>query len=214
MDWRNQAVICWGGLRALPIGLAISLDQNFPDRQIIIGLTLERSVVYPAGAGHHDRTVDPPPGFKPADAARGIDPFQRAGGGAARGVARLGAGLADADAARRELESNLQTRLNDTEREIQKFRAAHALTPESGKLRMFWLQLNNIELQAMRALLEEGVIGGNALRRLEREAERRNEDIGPARRVLPKAGCIRSRTLGDRAMMRLPEHALQRSGRI
>lgn len=216
VNWRNQTVIFWGGLRgALPIGLAISLDQNFPDRQIIIGLTLgvvlftllaQGTTIGPLirRLGLNRRT--PPEELIRLNA---LAAAQRAG---LQGVAR---DWPNADAAARmELESNLKTHLNATELEIQKFRTAHALTPEFGKMRMFWLQLNNIELQAMRALLDEGVIGGNALRRMDREAERRNEDInlGLPPETPPPLHPLSKRWV-YRAMMRLPEHALQRSGR-
>jgi len=41
IDWKNQAVMFWGGLRgALPIGLAGSLAWDFPGRSLIIQLTL------------------------------------------------------------------------------------------------------------------------------------------------------------------------------
>lgn len=216
VNWRNQAVIFWGGLRgALPIGLAVSLDQNFPDRQIIIGLTLGVVLFTLLVQG---TTIGP--------LIRRLKLNQRS---PAEELIRLNAQLAgqraslqglardwpDANAqVRRELERKLQGALAVTDGEIQKLRDTHALAPDTGKLRMFWLQLNNIELQALRSLMEEGVVGGNVLRRLDREAERRSEDInlGLPPDVLPPAHPMEKRW-GYKALMRMPAHALRVSGK-
>ena len=41
ISWRYQVIMFWGGLRgAVPIALVLSLDENFPNREIFVGLTL------------------------------------------------------------------------------------------------------------------------------------------------------------------------------
>lgn len=41
ISWRYQVIMFWGGLRgAVPIALVLSLDENFVNREIFVGLTL------------------------------------------------------------------------------------------------------------------------------------------------------------------------------
>ncbi|MCA1809622.1 MAG: cation:proton antiporter, partial [Lentisphaerae bacterium] len=179
VDWRHQSAMFWGGLRgALPIGLALSLDHDFPGRTLIIGLTLGVVLFTLLIQGTTIGLVIRRLGLNRREPLEELARLNALNSARRAALQSLEHPLFEANAGLIEgLRQEHHRELEQLEGQTEKLRAEYRLTPEEGKLRLFWLQVNNAERQVQQEFFEQGLISENVLRRLDREAERRSEDI-------------------------------------
>lgn len=170
IDWRNQTISLWGGLRgAVALALALSLNSNFANRELIIAMTLGVALFTIIGSGSTIKKViqvlklDQPSILEQLWQAQAIVAARRE---VLEQVVRLEKTLF----AQEEVIENLKQKYQRATQQAEQSLAAiwTQLNISDGQVRqVLWLQALAIENQAYLHLHEKGLTSNPTLRRLE-----------------------------------------------
>jgi CPA1 family monovalent cation:H+ antiporter len=188
IGWRFQVVACWGGLRgAVALALALSLPSTFPNRELIIAMTLGVALFTILVSGTTTGKViqrlklDEPPILESLGKAQATVLAKRE---VLRYLHKLDAvGLFDA-AVIRNLRHDYHTALERAEAEVTLIWDELKANPGLGR-QVFWLQGLEIEQQAYRDLYDQGLLSEAVLRKLNLLVEAKRDDV-LANKIPPK----------------------------
>jgi CPA1 family monovalent cation:H+ antiporter len=188
IGWRFQMVAFWGGLRgAVALALALSLPSNFPNRELIIAMTLGVALFTILVSGTTTGKViqrlklDEPPILESLGKAQATVLAKRE---VLRYLHKLDAvGLFD-EAVIRTLRYDYHTALQRAEAEVTLIWDELKANPGLGR-QVFWLQGLEMEQQAYRDLYDQGLLSEAVLRKLNLLVEAKRDDV-LANKIPPK----------------------------
>lgn len=180
ISWRYQAVAFWGGLRgAVALALALSLPNAFPNRELIIAMTLGVAIFTIIISGTTTSTVihmlklDDPPILDSLGTAQATVLAKRE---ALHYLQKLeNVGLFE-DEVLHNLRHDYQQALIQAEDEVSNLWNELKENLELGR-QVFWLQGLEIEHQAYRDLYDQGLLSESVLRRLNLLVESKRDDV-------------------------------------
>ncbi|WP_051158467.1 cation:proton antiporter [Nodosilinea nodulosa] len=180
IGWRYQVVTFWGGLRgAVALALALSLPTSYPNRELIIAMTLGVAlftiVVSGTTTGRviHYLKLDEPPVLESLGKAQAMVLAKRE---VLRYLHKLEAvGLFD-ETVIQKLRQDYQQALIKAEDEVTLIWTELKENPGLGR-QIFWLQGLEIEQQAYRDLYDQGLLSEAVLRKLNLLVESKRDDV-------------------------------------
>ena len=178
--WRYQMVTFWGGLRgAVALALALSLDRSFPNRDLIIAMTLGVALFTILIAGTTTGKliswlkIDEPPVLERLGKAQATILAKRE---ALKLLHKLGLmGLFDKEVIV-EIEEDYYRVLNTAEAAVTKIWDELKLDPGLAR-QILWLQILRIEHQAHVDLYDRGLLLESATRKLELLVEAKRDSV-------------------------------------
>ncbi len=178
--WRYQLVAFWGGLRgAVALALALSLDRSFPNRDLIIAMTLGVALFTILVAGTTTGKliswlkIDEPPVLERLGKAQATILAKRE---ALKLLHKLGLmGLFDKEVIV-EIEEDYYRVLNTAETAVTEIWDELKLDPGLAR-QILWLQILRIEHQAHVDLYDRGLLLGSATRKLELLVEAKRDSV-------------------------------------
>ena len=178
--WRYQLVTFWGGLRgAVALALALSLDRSFPNRDLIIAMTLGVALFTILIAGTTTGKliswlkIDEPPVLERLGKAQATILAKRE---ALKLLHKLGLmGLFDKEVIV-EIEEDYYRVLNTAEAAVTKIWDELKLDPGLAR-QILWLQILRIEHQAHVDLYDRGLLLESATRKLELMVEAKRDSV-------------------------------------
>ncbi len=181
VDWRNQLVMFWGGLRgALPIGLAVSLAPDFPGRALIIQLTLG-VVLFTLlvqgttikGLMKKLKLTEP----SLSDRIARLSALEAATRSGLQRIEQTDAFAENPNAPDIEkVREHYRGVLEKTRQELQEMLKGPAQMAQVRR-ETLWLQTNSIEHQTLTAIFEQGFVSEKTLRELEQASDIRRGQI-------------------------------------
>lgn len=188
IGWRFQIVTFWGGLRgAVALALALSLPSSFPNRELIIAMTLGVAlftiVVSGTTTGNviHRLKLDEPPILESLGKAQATVIAKRE---VLRYLHKLDAVGLFEDAVIHDLRQEYQTALLEADTKVTTIWSELKENPGLGR-QVFWLQGIEIEQQAYRDLYDQGLLSEAVLRKLNLMVEAKRDDV-LANKIPPK----------------------------
>ena len=180
IGWRYQLVTFWGGLRgAVALALALSLDRSFPNRDLIIAMTLGVALFTILIAGTTTGKliswlkIDEPPSLERLGKAQAIILAKRE---ALKLLHKLGLmGLFDSEVIL-EIEDDYQRVLNQAEADVTEIWEELKLDPGLAR-QILWLQILRIEHQAHVDLYDRGLLLESAMHKLELLVEAKRDSV-------------------------------------
>ena len=178
--WRYQLVTFWGGLRgAVALALALSLDRSFPNRDLIIAMTLGVALFTILIAGTTTGKliswlkIDEPPVLERLGKAQATILAKRE---ALKLLHKLGLmGLFDKEVIV-EIEEDYYRVLNTAETAVTEIWDELKLDPGLAR-QILWLQILRIEHQAHVDLYDRGLLLESAMRKLELMVEAKRDSV-------------------------------------
>jgi CPA1 family monovalent cation:H+ antiporter len=188
IGWRYQMVAFWGGLRgAVALALALSLPTNFPNRELIIAMTLGVALFTilisgtTTGTVIHYLKLDEPPILDSLGKAQATAMAKRE---VLRFLHKLDAvGLFEAGVIH-DLRQDYQQALQQADSQVTAIWEELKENPGLGR-QVFWLQALEIEQQAYRDLYDQGLLSEPVLRKLNLLVEAKRDDV-LANKIPPK----------------------------
>lgn len=180
IGWRYQLVTFWGGLRgAVALALALSLDRSFPNRDLIIAMTLGVALFTILIGGTTTGKLiswlklDEPPVLERLGKAQATILAKRE---ALKLLQRLDSmKLFDSEVIL-EIEEDYQRVLNTAEADITEIWSELKLDPGLAR-QILWLQVLRIEHQAQVDLYDRGLLLESAMRKLELMVEAKRDSV-------------------------------------
>lgn len=180
IGWRYQLVTFWGGLRgAVALALALSLDRSFPNRDLIIAMTLGVALFTILIAGTTTGKlisclkIDEPPILERLGKAQATILAKRE---ALKLLHKLDLmGLFDREVIV-EIEDDYQRVLNQAETTVTDIWQELKLDPRLAR-QILWLQVLRIEHQAHVDLYERGLLLQKAMHKLELMVEAKRDSV-------------------------------------
>lgn len=180
IGWRFQVVTFWGGLRgAVALALALSLPTNFPNRELIIAMTLGVALFTIVISGTTTGKVikllklDEPPILESLGKAQATVLAKRQ---VLRYLHKLDAVGLFEEPVIRNLRQDYQQRLLKAESEVAAIWAE--LRQDAALARqVFWLQALQIEHQIYRDLYDQGLLSEAVLRKLNLLVESKRDEV-------------------------------------
>ncbi|MGB3496263.1 MAG: cation:proton antiporter [Elainellaceae cyanobacterium] len=180
IGWRFQVIAFWGGLRgAVALALALSLPSNFPNRELIIAMTLGVALFTTLFSGTTTGKViqylkvDEPPILESLGKAQATVLAKRE---VLRYLHKLGTvGLFD-EAVICQLRQDYQNALANAEQEVAAIWDELKKNPGLGR-QVFWLQGLEIEQRTYRALHDQGLLSDLVLRKLNQLLDSKRDDV-------------------------------------
>ncbi len=180
IGWRYQVVAFWGGLRgAVALALALSLPITYPNRELIIAMTLGVALFTIVISGTTTSTVihhlklDEPPILDSLGKAQATVLAKRE---VLRFLHKLDAVGLFEEAVIHDLRRDYQQALLQAESQVSALWDELKADPGLGR-QVFWLQALEIEQQAYRDLYDQGLLAEPVLRKLNLLVEAKRDDV-------------------------------------
>ncbi|WP_036481666.1 Na+/H+ antiporter [Myxosarcina sp. GI1] len=180
INWRYQLVTFWGGLRgAVALALALSLDRDFPNRDLIIAMTLGVALFTILIGGTTTGKliswlkIDEPPMLERLGKAQATILAKRE---ALKLLQKLESMRLFNNEIITEIERDYQQVLDEAETTVSKIWEELKLDPGMAR-KILWLQVLRIEHQAHIELYDRGLLLENAMHKLELMVDAKRDSV-------------------------------------